>query len=240
MLYIAICDDEKYFLSQEKEIIINYMEERDCPCQIDSFDSGIDFIDSGSDARYDILFLDVSMAGMDGIELAKRIRQYDDNVYIVFVTAFVDYSLEGYKVNAIRYILKDSESLKKSMYECLDAITERMSNIERKITFEFLEGRKTIRLDDILYVESNLHKLTFHVRGQSAKNYTMYEKLDHMDIKFQNAHFCRTHKSYLVNLKYVQSIERYAVTLVNDEKVCISQPKYKEVREKFICYQGEI
>ena len=218
MLYIGICDDEKYFLSEEKEIIIKYM----------------------ANVPYDILFLDVSMAKMDGIKLAKRIREYDNNVYIVFVTAFIDYSLEGYKVDAIRYILKDSESLEKSMYECLNTITDRMSSIEQKIELEFLEGKKYIRPNDILYVESNLHKLTFHLRGQSEKNYTMYERLDQIEIKFQNYHFCRSHKSYLVNLKYVQSIERYEITLVNGEKVCVSQPRYKEVREKFICYQGEI
>ena len=198
------------------------MKKRDCPCQIDTFDSGTTFIDSGANVPYDILFLDVSMAKMDGIKLAKRIREYDNNVYIVFVTAFIDYSLEGYKVDAIRYILKDSESLEKSMYECLNTITDRMSS------------------NDILYVESNLHKLTFHLRRQSEKNYTMYERLDQIEIKFQNYHFCRSHKSYLVNLKYVQSIERYEITLVNGEKVCVSQPRYKEVREKFICYQGEI
>lgn len=138
------------------------------------------------------------------------------------------------------YILKDSESLEKSMYECLNTITDRMSSIEQKIELEFLEGKKYIRPNDILYVESNLHKLTFHLRGQSEKNYTMYERLDQIEIKFQNYHFCRSHKSYLVNLKYVQSIERYEITLVNGEKVCVSQPRYKEVREKFICYQGEI
>ena len=75
--------------------------------------------------------------------MAKRIREYDNNVYIVFVTAFIDYSLEGYKVDAIRYILKDSESLEKSMYECLNTITDRMSSIEQKIELEFLEGRNT-------------------------------------------------------------------------------------------------
>ena len=136
------------------------MKKRDCPCQIDTFDSGTTFIDSGANVPYDILFLDVSMAKMDGIKLAKRIREYDNNVYIVFVTAFIDYSLEGYKVDAIRYILKDSESLEKSMYECLNTITDRMSSIEQKIELEFLEGKKYIRPNDILYVESNLHKLT--------------------------------------------------------------------------------
>ncbi len=240
MLYIGICDDETYFISEEKEIIIKYMKEKDCPCQIDTYDSGIAFIDSGTDVSYDILFLDISMAKMDGIKLAKRIREYDDHVYIVFVTAFIDYSLEGYKVDAIRYVLKDSETLEKSMYECLDTIIGRMGSVEKKIELEFLEGKKYIRPDDILYVESNLHKLTFHVRGQGEEIYTMYEKLDQIERKFQNFHFCRIHKSYLVNLKYAQDMKRYEITLVNGEKICVSQPKYKEAREKFICYQGEI
>lgn len=241
MLYIGICDDEKYFLSEEKEIIIKYMKKRDCPCQIDTFDSGTTFIDSGANVPYDILFLDVSMAKMDGIKLAKRIREYDNNVYIVFVTAFIDYSLEGYKVDAIRYILKDSESLEKSMYECLNTITDRMSSIEQKIELEFLEGKK-MTYDPMISCmwKCNLHKLTFHLRGQSEKKLYVYERLDQIETNFKNYHFCRSHKSYLVNLKYVQSIERYEITLVNGEKVCVSQPRYKEVREKFICYQGEI
>lgn len=240
MFSIAICDDEKYFLSEEKEIIIKYMKKRDCPCRIDTYDSGTAFIDSGKDVEYDIIFLDVSMEKIDGMELAKRIREYDDHVYIVFATAFIDYSLEGYKVDAIRYILKDSETLEKSMYECLDTIMGRMGSAEQKMELEFLEGKKYIRPDDVLYVESNLHKLTFHLRGQSENKYTMYGKLDQIEIKFQKYYFCRFHKSYLVNLKYVQNMERYEVTLVNGEKVCVSQPRYKEAREKFICYQGEI
>lgn len=240
MLYIALCDDEKYFLSQEKKIIIEYMKKKAYPCRIDTYDSGMAFIDSGKDIAYDILFLDVSMEKIDGMELAKRIRQYDDRVYIVFVTAFIDYSLEGYKVDAIRYILKDSETLERSMYECLNTIMERMGRVGQKMELEFLEGKRYIRPDDVLYVESNLHKLTFHVRGQSENKYTMYGKLDEIEIKFQKYHFCRVHKSYLVNLKYVQNMERYEATLVNGEKVCVSQPRYKDAREKFICYQGEI
>ena len=74
--------------------------------------------------------------------MAKRIREYDNNVYIVFVTAFIDYSLEGYKVDAIRYILKDSESLEKSMYECLNTITDRMSSIEQKNRIRIFRGEE--------------------------------------------------------------------------------------------------
>ena len=237
---MCIYDDDIEFSLLFEKLLYRYAEENDKEIDVEIFQGGENAALQIAQNEYDILFLDVSMAKMDGIKLAKRIREYDNNVYIVFVTAFIDYSLEGYKVDAIRYILKDSESLEKSMYECLNTITDRMSSIEQKIELEFLEGKKYIRPNDILYVESNLHKLTFHLRGQSEKNYTMYERLDQIEIKFQNYHFCRSHKSYLVNLKYVQSIERYEITLVNGEKVCVSQPRYKEVREKFICYQGEI
>ena len=240
MTRMCIYDDDIEFSLLFEKLLYRYAEENDKEIDVEIFQGGENAAFQIAQNEYDILFLDVSMAKMDGIKLAKRIREYDNNVYIVFVTAFIDYSLEGYKVDAIRYILKDSESLEKSMYECLNTITDRMSSIEQKIELEFLEGKKYIRPNDILYVESNLHKLTFHLRGQSEKNYTMYERLDQIEIKFQNYHFCRSHKSYLVNLKYVQSIERYEITLVNGEKVCVSQPRYKEVREKFICYQGEI
>ena len=240
MTTMCIYDDDIEFSLLFEKLLYRYAEENDKEIDVEIFQGGENAALQIAQNEYDILFLDVSMAKMDGIKLAKRIREYDNNVYIVFVTAFIDYSLEGYKVDAIRYILKDSESLEKSMYECLNTITDRMSSIEQKIELEFLEGKKYIRPNDILYVESNLHKLTFHLRGQSEKNYTMYERLDQIEIKFQNYHFCRSHKSYLVNLKYVQSIERYEITLVNGEKVCVSQPRYKEVREKFICYQGEI
>lgn len=87
----------KYFLSEE-EIIIKYMKKRDCPCQIDTFDSGTTFIDSGANVPYDILFLDVSIEnGWDQIG-ETNLREYDNNVYII-CNGIVDYSPEGYKVS---------------------------------------------------------------------------------------------------------------------------------------------
>ena len=78
MLYIGICDDEKYFLSEEKEIIIKYMKKRDCPCQIDTFDSGTTFIDSGANVPYDILFLDVLQKKVQKPEMKWR-KAYEIN-----------------------------------------------------------------------------------------------------------------------------------------------------------------
>ena len=130
MLNIAICDDEKYFLQQEKEWISQYMNCLGYEFHIDTFVSGVEFMAVGDMiSKYDIIFLDINMEGMDGLETARKIREYTSGAYIVFVTAFITYALEGYKVDAVRYILKDNDSLERAVIECLDAIIDKMIQI---------------------------------------------------------------------------------------------------------------
>ena len=231
MLYIGICDDEKYFLSEEKEIIIKYMKKRDCPCQIDTFDSGTTFIDSGANVPYDILFLDVSMAKMDGIKLAKRIREYDNNVYIVFVTAFIDYSLEGYRLDVVRYLLKGNVNFQSKVNECMDAIIDKMNYSVTKREFDFKEGRKEISLERLLYIESKLHKLEFHVMEDTETVYTMNEILNVLDDTLSENGFIRTHQSYLVNAKHIKNVVRCKVILTNRVELPIPKARYAEVKK---------
>ncbi|MCI5500756.1 MAG: LytTR family DNA-binding domain-containing protein [Lachnospiraceae bacterium] len=241
MLEIAICDDEEYFLEQEKELISRYMNRFGYQFRIDTFVSGVEFMAVGDRiSKYDIVFLDINMREMNGLETARKIRQYTKEAYIVFVTAFITYSLEGYKVDAVRYILKDNDSLEKAIIECLDTIICKMHYVENKYTFDFQEGRKTLFLDDILYIESNLHKLVFHLTGKKSGRYTIYGRLDYIDEMLHDFNFCRVHKSYLVNLKYMEKVERYSARLSTGDTVSISQPKYNDVREQFIYYKGEI
>lgn len=247
VIQIAVCDDEDGFLFLETKFIQAYMKKYGYQCQVDTFSSGIDFIklDNNNEMKeYDIIFLDINMEKMDGIETAKHLREVGCKSYLVFVTAFINYALEGYKVDATRYLLKESDSLEQSMDECLDTIMQKMNYKENRETFAFLEGEKTILLDEIVYVESNLHKLTFYLASPNSKDYSMYEKLDTIDDKLHSYGFCRIHKSYLVNLKYVQGIERYSVQL--NEGICnlsslsVSQARYDTAKEQYIFYQGEV
>lgn len=242
MFHIAICDDEEHFLSYEKKLIAGYMGDAGYQYEIDTFSSGVEFLAMGEKvSEYDIIFLDINMDDLDGIETARQIRTYaKDNTYIVFVTAFISYALEGYKVDAVRYLLKDGETLEKAMKECLDTIAGKMCYAENKITFSFQEGENTVSVDDILYIESNLHKLQFHIIGQASGSYTMYERLDQIQELLKDFPFCRIHKSYLVNMNHMEMIGRYTAYLSNGEKISISQPKYNSVREQFMDYKGEI
>ena len=107
MLSIAICDDEEYFRITEKQLILKYMAGKNCECMIDMYESGKELLALKSAiSQYHIIFLDVNMEEIDGIETAKEIRKITKDVFIVFVTAFITYALEGYKVDAVRYLIK--------------------------------------------------------------------------------------------------------------------------------------
>ena len=245
MIHIAICDDDDGFLFLEQKLVSAYMEKHVYQDQVDTFLSGMDLLQQDNAiANFDIIILDINMDELDGIETAKRIRESGSNAYIVFVTAFITYALEGYKVDAVRYLLKESDSLEASVEECLDIIIQRMHYRENRETFSFLEGKKIVSPDEIVYIESNLHKLTFHLTSKNRERYTMYEKLDVLDQRLCRYGFCRIHKSFLVNLKYVQGIKRYNVQLA--EHIChksylsVSQSRYNNAREQFIFYQGDV
>lgn len=245
MIHVAICDDEDVFLFMEQKLVSEYMKNHDYKYRVDTFSSGIDFLQSTENiGDFDIVFLDINMDELDGIETAKKLREYGSQAYVVFVTAFITYAPEGYKVDATRFLLKDSETLKPSIEECLDSIILKMNYREYRETFVFLEGKRVLNPDEIVYIESNLHKLIFCLTGKKSKKYSMYEKLDVMEKRLYNYGFCRIHKSFLVNMKYVQEIGRYDVRLT--ENIChktylsVSQSRYNNAKEQFIFYRGEI
>ena len=146
MFRIAVCDDEDYFRKNLKELISVYMTEQGYAFQIDTFCSGEEFMSLGMEMmNYTIVFLDISMGEIDGVTVAKEIRKISQETFIVFVTAYVDYALEGYKINVIRYLLKDNNSIENAVKECIDAVVEKMDYVVKKKIFTFHECSCTIK-----------------------------------------------------------------------------------------------
>ncbi|MBQ1598780.1 MAG: response regulator [Lachnospiraceae bacterium] len=126
MLRIAIVDDEAVFRRRIGDFVERYLASKTIEYEVELYDSGREITKLGSAIRkFDIFFLDIDMKDVNGIETAKAIRKFSENAYIVFVTAYIDYSIEGYKVNAIRYVLKDSDNLEDSLTECMEAILKK-------------------------------------------------------------------------------------------------------------------
>ena len=118
MIHIAVCDDEEYFRLREKKLVGEYMEKRKYSYTIDTYSSGKEMLDAANvPLQYDIIFLDINMEELDGLETARRIREISAKVSIVFVTAYITYALDGYKVNAVRYLLKEDHCLENAMKE---------------------------------------------------------------------------------------------------------------------------
>ena len=212
-----------------------------------AFNTGVDQIAADNAKRdgieikqYNIIFLDINMDDVDGIVTAQKIREYSSEIYIVFVTAYINYSLEGYKVEAIRYLLKNNTNLEASISECMDAILHKMNLVVKKKKFKFNEGEKEINIDNILYIESKLHKLQFYIMEDKIKIYNLYGTLNELENELKDFHFIRIHQSYLTNLKYIRSVKYYKVLLCNNQELLIPKARYKNVKDAFISYKGEL
>lgn len=241
MLKIAVCDDENLFTEELKELLSGYMIEKGLVFEIDTYSSGEALVDLGIEiVQYTAVFLDINMEKMDGIKTAEMIRKASREVFIVFVTAYVDYSLEGYQLDVVRYLLKGNANFQSKVNECMDAIIDKMNYSVTKRKFDFKEGRKEISLERLLYIESNLHILEFHVMEDTETVYTMYETLNVMDDMLSENSFIRIHQSYLVNVKHIKNVVRCKVILTNGVELSIPKARYKEVKKKFIACRGEV
>lgn len=241
MFKIAICDDEKPFRENIKKCLEKYLVEADIAFQIDTFSSGKEFIELGIEmVRYSLIFLDINMDEVDGIVTAQKIREYSSEPYIVFVTAYIKYSLEGYKVDAARYLLKNNINFNESLYECMDAIFSKMTQRVLKKRFKFNECEKEVLIERILYIESKLHKLEFHIMEDKLVVYTMYGTLNELEEEMQELRFLRIHQSFLVNLKHLKSISCYKAVLSNNQELMIPKTRYRDVKNAYIAYKGEI
>lgn len=237
MLQIAVCDDERYYREKIQTLLVRYLESRQLIYNICFFTSGEAFLSqSENNIKYDIVFMDITMEDLNGIETAMRMRAFHPDTFLVFVTAYIDYALEGYKANAIRYIMKDT--LDAAVGECMDAILQKMRRLQ--VTFPFIEGERKLYTDSILYIESCKHKSVFHCLGTDLTRYQIYSKLDDIEQKLWGYDFLRIHKSYLINMKHICKINNYTAYLDTGLELPVPRSRFRAVKEAFVAYKGAI
>lgn len=237
LIKIAICDDEEYYRNRIGKLLDTYMREHDLDGVMDIFPSGKEFLKKRENiVRYDVVFMDINMDEMDGIETAMQMRKYHSDTCLVFVTAYMDYVLEGYKAEAVRYLMKDA--LDTSLAECMDAVLKKLQMKSK--TFSFVEGSRKLYLDNILYVESSRHKSVFTYLSSEIVQYQIYEKLDVIEKRLEGCGFLRIHKSYLVNMRHIRKISNYTAVLDSGEEFPVPRLKFRTVKESFTAYKGEM
>lgn len=148
--------------------------------------------------------------------------------------------MEGYKVDAFRFLLKSNSNMQRHITECMDAIRKKMEYDVIWKDFEFHEGKKKLSMDCLLYIESNLHKLLFYVMEDEILTYTLNDTLNHVERSIDSKHFLRCHQSFLVNMKYIKKINRYEVILYNNKSLPIPKARYREVYDTYVAYKREL
>jgi DNA-binding LytR/AlgR family response regulator len=177
--------------------------------------------------------MDIRMPYLNGMEAAHRLRTMDSKVLLIFITNLAQYAIKGYEVDALDYVLKPV-----SYYDFALKMTRAMNRLapeEEKINIVLstTDGKVRLPLDEILYIETSKHHLIYHT--VSEKTYTQYATLSSVTEKFSHHHFARCNSCYLVNLKYVQKVKGYLVT-INGVELQISQPRKKEFIQSLMEY----
>lgn len=225
---IAICDDQSVCLEQTHDAIKKCLQGADS--RIDLFKSGVAFLRAFQERPYDLAFLDIEMPEMDGITLSKGLRKLNKEVPIVFLTSHIEYALEGYEVNALRYLTKpvDPEKLR----NVLAVVAERMRQ-QRTLWIKTEMGEQKLPVKEILFMEAqNQNILIYTTKGA----YCVRFNLSDYEQELAEDGFFRVHRGYLVSLAHVKSVAKGALTLDNNTTLPVSRSKEKDLRDMLFQY----
>ncbi len=228
MLSIAVCDDEVIECCNMAKRIKEVMEEMKMPCIIRQFRSGGELLEALE--SFDIVFLDIIMQDLDGMKTAQIFRKRASDKILIFVSSSREYVFEAYDVEAFQYLLKpvDDRKLRKVLQKAV-LKTEKRSQEFIIVSRERL--KKKLFLDDIYYFEIKGRVIDVH--GPKGI-FAYYGQIGEMENKLGDKGFFRCHKSYLVNLKYVDGYNRQEAILENGEKIVIAKRRYEEFCQKML------
>ena len=239
MIKIALCDDEARFLKLEMKYLEEYFTDKGMSYSVECFSSGEELLENKVLIEMaDLIILDVEMKGIDGISVAKSIRQQNDKVNIAFLSAHMNYSTDGYHVRAVRFILKTMDDLKDYLFECLDCVMTNMDLFDKEITMDFSIGKRTLKIKDIVYLKTTGNYTTFVLSNDSKETYIMRQTLKKLTEVMKPFDFIAVSSNETVNLRHITSVTRYLVTLDNGEQITVSQKKYSDVCRAHTLYRG--
>lgn len=234
MLKIVILEDEKPQLDRLTGFLSRYQGEHpEFAYTLETYDRGILLLEAyRRDA--DLIFLDIRVPDMLGMDVAKHIRKADDKVMIVFVTSLTQYAVDGYSVGAFDYILKPVHyaSFSAKLERALRVLGHRDAQL--MLDLRTKESARRIPADSVIYIEVSAHDLLFHTSGETIKLWGTLSKYEEL---LRQAHFARPSTSFLVNLKYVRGIKKDEVQLTAGA-VPLSRAKRKEFLTALAQYKG--
>lgn len=235
MLNIAICDDMQSDRILMEKLAKNFCMEEDFDTNIIKFESGETLLNyyAHKKAAFDIIFLDIFMNGMNGIKCAEQIRGYDSDCKIIFATSSTEHSLESFKVFPFNYLVKP---ITKAVFNPVikKAVNDISREKQKSLSVKNGSNIQIVFYKDMLFIESSAKTLNIHTINDSIISYR--SKLDEIQVQIDDKRFLRCHKSFLVNMDYISSVENYSFKLSNGKLIPITQRNFANIKKVFYDY----
>ena len=222
MLYIAICDDEKHMSAHIRAFVSDFFRRKNREISIQSFLSGEDLL--SYNGQIDILFLDIQMKGMDGIETARKLRDSKFRGFLIFITVLKEMVFQSFEVEPYDYLVKPVEE--KQFEKTMERLYTSMQNASEDslLVQKGYEGR-IIREEEIVFCEIIDRKIYLNLASGEVVDY--YERIENLETKL-GSHFFRCHRSYLINLKHLKGYKNGTACMDNGKEVPVSRLRSRE------------
>lgn len=236
MVKIAICDDSHIELNNMLNLIDEYKSIKSASCTVKSFSSGFELISALENGeQFNLYFLDIIMPTVSGIDTAREIRMHDKNACIVFASSSPEFALDGYSVRAMNYIIKPIS--RKALFPLLDEIFELLDvQQEQYVVIKGIDGINRIFLSNLIYVEVQNRNIHYHLSsGRIIKSSELFSTV--CENLLQHSNFIKPHRSYIVNMMYIDNITLKDIILNNGVQIPIARGNSRDVKLEYWTYQ---
>ena len=223
---IAVVDDEKVIREQISSLIKKQMPD----CYLESYTTGEELLAAGK--RFDIVFLDIQMDGMDGIETARTLREKQDEIVLIFVTGNREYVFDALDLYAFHYLLKPVDEGK--FREVLVRTAGEVAKKKEKRVLFIKKRNLTLDQADILYIESRAKKVGIHT-ARSKDTIEIYATMEELGGQL-GEDFYRCHRAYIVNMAHITEYDNDSITITNGDKICLTKKKYGDFVKAYMWY----
>ncbi|MCF0109869.1 MAG: response regulator transcription factor [Erysipelotrichaceae bacterium] len=234
MLEIVLCDDDQYIIDHYKDLLDRVSAKLDVPICVRTYNSGEQLLFDIEDHKdVDIIYLDVLMGKMNGIETGSKLRKMGCNAQIIFLTTSKEYVFDAFDVKPLQYLIKDeiSEERFEQVFKMAVAECEQ----KEKECYVITKGKETIKVAyaDIYHFEVQGRVVTCHTE---AEDISFYSKFDDVVKELETKGFIRCHRAYLVNARYIKRIQTSELILKNGDIIPIATGKTNAIKQQFAKY----
>ena len=232
MVKFAICDDDQKMLDIISDKLREYYPDE---CKVETYTDGVRLLSTCRRSCFDALFIDIDMPGLNGMEIAEKIREIDRRVKIIFVSNNNELAYKGYLYNTFRFVRKSN--FEQDLCEAVKSLNESFSAQSDYIIFKTSKGEAIRLVKEIKYFETKTHFINIMCNDRVIR---IYGTLREYEEQIGNNGFIRIHKSYLVNFRYIHSVEKNIVLLSSGEELPLSRYRANETKIKMMFFSRNL